>query len=310
MSSAYKHLFGPVPSRRFGRSLGIDLVPLKTCSIDCIYCQVGKTTNKTIERLEYVPTQDVLAEIQDWLQRDGNADVMTLSGSGEPTLHSGAGEIIRYVRSHTSLPMVVLTNGTLLYRQDVRDDLHEASIVKATMSSWDQVSFEKMHRPHPDLTFERLIEGEQHFRQEFNGQLWLEVFVVDGLNDDNDSICKIRDVIEKINPDKIHINTSVRPPSDASVKAVSNERLKEIANLLGPEAEVTASFRKAGSAAQSVTQEQLLDMLKRRPCTAEQIADVFNIHINEVAKLLGGLDRQNFLSRTEQSGQTYYSAGG
>ena len=148
----YRYLFGPVPSRRFGRSLGIDLTPHKTCSLDCVFCQLGRTPKKTLERKVYVSTTDVIDEIDVWMQTDGNADYLTLSGSGEPTLHAEFGRILAHLRNQP-IPSVLLTNGTLLNLPEVRDAAALAGVVKVSLSAWDQKSFEWVNRPHPQLEF-------------------------------------------------------------------------------------------------------------------------------------------------------------
>ena len=150
----YKYLFGPVPSRRLGRSLGVDLTPHKTCSLDCVFCQLGRTTEKTIARQEYVPTDKVLAELAEWLDRDGQADYITLSGSGEPTLHSGFGKVLEFIRSKSVIPAVLLTNGTMLQLPEVREAAACANVVKISLSAWNQASYEWVNRPHNQLRFE------------------------------------------------------------------------------------------------------------------------------------------------------------
>ncbi|MDY7035834.1 MAG: radical SAM protein, partial [Thermodesulfobacteriota bacterium] len=172
----YRYLFGPVPSRRFGRSLGVDLNPYKTCSLDCVFCQLGRTTKKTITRREYVPTESVLSELHEWLNEDGRADYITLSGSGEPTLHSRFGDVLQFIRSQSTIPAVLLTNGTMLNLQEVREAAACADVVKTSLSAWDQPSYIWMNRPYPQLRFDHLIEGQKAFRAQFNGQLWVEVF--------------------------------------------------------------------------------------------------------------------------------------
>ena len=178
----YHYLFGPVPSRRFGRSLGVDLTPRKTCTLDCVFCQLGRTTDKTMTRKEYVPVDAVLAELAAWIKENGKADYITLSGSGEPTLHSGFGEVLQFIRSHSSIPAVLLTNGTLLHLPEVQEAACHAHIVKVSLSAWDQASFGWVNRPHPELSFHQVVEGQKAFRARFKGQLWLEVFLVAGMN--------------------------------------------------------------------------------------------------------------------------------
>ena len=153
--TTYRHVFGPVPSRRFGRSLGVDLTPLKTCSFNCVFCQLGPTPRTTLERREYVPVQSVKNEILRWRDAGGTADYATLSGSGEPTLHSGFGEVLRFLKAELPCSAVLLTNGSLLHLPEVRAAAAEADVAKLSLSAWDDDSFRQINRPHPDLDFHR-----------------------------------------------------------------------------------------------------------------------------------------------------------
>ena len=200
----YKYLFGPVPSRRFKRSLGVDLNPYKTCNLDCVFCQLGITTEKTVTRQEYVPADEVLAELEEWLKRDGRADYITLSGSGEPTLHSRFGEVLAFICSKSTIPAVLLTNGTMLYLKEVRDAASLANVVKVSLSAWNQASYGWVNRPHPQLRFDHLIEGQKAFRAQFNGQLWMEIFLIGGINSTAANVRKIAALAEGIGPDRIH----------------------------------------------------------------------------------------------------------
>jgi wyosine [tRNA(Phe)-imidazoG37] synthetase (radical SAM superfamily) len=182
MQEKYHYLFGPVPSRRFGRSLGIDLTPYKTCSLDCVFCQLGRTTDNTVIREEYVPVDAVLAELDEWLKTDGKTDYITLSGSGEPTLHSRFGEVLDFIRAHSAIPSVLLTNGTMLCLPEVRSAASRANAVKVSLSAWNQASYECVNRPHPQLRFDQLIEGQKALRSQFKGELWMEVFMTERKN--------------------------------------------------------------------------------------------------------------------------------
>ncbi|MEA2040300.1 MAG: radical SAM protein [Thermodesulfobacteriota bacterium] len=303
----YKYLFGPVPSRRFGRSLGVDLSPYKTCSMDCVFCQLGRTTVKTVNRQEYVPTDMVLSELGEWLKKDGRADYITLSGSGEPTLHSRFGEVLEFVRKNSEIPAVLLTNGTMLYLQEVRDAASLANVVKVSLSAWDQASYGWVNRPHPQLRFDQLIEGQKAFRSQFKGQLWMEVFLVGGMNSFPDDVCKIAAFAKEIGPDRIQINTAVRPPAEDFAAALSRERMEELTNLFHPKAEVIAEFRAKHADHIQVNQEMIFSMLQRRPCTADQVADVFGMHLNEVSKYLGKLMRTEQIRMERKNTIVYYA---
>ncbi len=241
MSRIYKHLFGPVPSRRLGKSLGVDLVPHKLCPIDCVYCEVGPTTQKTIERREYVPVEEVLEEVRAKLAENVPIDIITLSGSGEPTLHSGVGRVIRGIKEMTRLPVAVLTNGNLLYDPQVRRDILPADLVLPSLDAGDAETYARINRPCEQATFERLIAGLKAFRAEYPGRIRLEVFFVAGINDTADQARKIRSLIDQIKPDQIDVNSIARPPAEPDARAVPFERLGELAAILGDKAEVIAS---------------------------------------------------------------------
>jgi len=306
MEKKYNYLFGPVPSRRFGRSLGVDLTPYKTCSMDCIFCQLGRTTEKTVARKEYVPTDIVLSELKDWLNKDGRADYITLSGSGEPTLHSRFGEVLEFIRSNSKIPAVLLSNGTMLNLPEVRDAAACANIVKVSLSSWDQVSYEWVNRPHPQLRFDHLIKGQKDFRAQFKGQVWMEIFLIAGTNSTPANVRKIADLAKEIGPDRIQLNTAVRPPSEDYATPLSEKRMEALTDLFHPTAEIIAEFKAKHANHVQANQEMIFSMLQRRPCTADQIADVFDMHLNEVSKYLGKLIRTGQIRSELKKRAVYY----
>ncbi len=272
-SSPFRYLFGPVPSRRFGRSLGVDLTPMKTCSLDCIFCQLGHTPKTTITRREYVPTEEVIAELRRWQQDGGQTDFITLSGSGEPTLHSRIGEVLRYIQQQMSFPSVLLSNGTLFGQPEVREAAQAADIVKLSLSAWDNESFGQVNRPHEGIDLEEMIEGMRTFRKAYTGKIWLEVFLIPGLNN---SLRDIEQIVQKaklIAPDAIHLNTAVRPPADASVQPMTQEAMEAIVPQFQPPATIIAGFPKHSGIQIEANEDRILNMLRRRPCTARQIAD-------------------------------------
>ncbi len=304
----YKYLFGPVPSRRFGRSLGVDLNPYKTCSLDCVFCQLGRTTQKTVTRQEYVPTDMVLSELKDWLKTDGRADYITLSGSGEPTLHSGFGKILEFICSKSTIPAALLTNGTMLDFQEVRDAASLANVVKLSLSAWDQASYGWVNRPHPQLLFDHLVEGQKAFRAQFKGQVWMEVFLMAGINSMPADVSKIAALAKEIAPDRIQLNTAVRPPAEDFATALSRERMEALTHLFYPTAEVIAEFSAKHANHIQTNQETIFSMLQRRPCTADQIAEIFGMHLNEVSKYLGNLMRTNQIRTERKNLAVYYAA--
>ena len=308
MEKKYRYLFGPVPSRRFGRSLGVDLTPYKTCSLDCIFCQLGRTTKKTVARKEYVPTDIVLSELKEWLNEDGEADYITLSGSGEPTLHSCFGEVLEFIRANSKIPAVLLSNGTMLHLPEVRDAANCANIVKCSLSAWNQASYEWVNRPHPQLRFDRLIKGQKDFREQFKGQLWMEIFLIAGINSIPANVQEIADLAKEIGPDRIQLNTAIRPPAEDYATALSEKRMESLTGLFYPSAEIIAEFKAKYSNHVRANQETILSMLQRRPCTADQISDVFDMHLNEVSKYLGKLIRTGQIHSDLKKRDVYYSA--
>jgi wyosine [tRNA(Phe)-imidazoG37] synthetase (radical SAM superfamily) len=303
----YRYLFGPVPSRRFGRSLGIDLTPHKTCSLDCVFCQLGRTPAKTLERKVYVPTADVIDEIDHWLQTDGNADYLTLSGSGEPTLHAEFGRVLAHLRRQP-IPSVLLTNGTLLDRPEVREAAALARVVKVSLSAWNQKSFEWVNRPHRQLEFTALVDGMKAFRKGFDGQLWLEVFLLSGINAMARDVQEIARLSRVLKPDRIHLNTTARPPAEDFAAAVPMARLEELAGLFDPPARIAAAFNGNRSKTIKANEATILAMLKRRPCTIKQIEAAFGLHINEVSKYLGALMEKKQVRADRKNNEVYYTA--
>ncbi|RLB82665.1 MAG: radical SAM protein [Deltaproteobacteria bacterium] len=308
MPRKYRYIFGPVPSRRFGRSLGVDLLPLKTCSLDCVFCQLGRTREKSIERKEYVSTQEVIHELRQWLESGVETDVITLSGSGEPTLHSRFGEVLEYIRSNSSTPLVLLTNGTMLHLPEVRKSAALASIVKVSLSAWDQASYGWVNRPHDKLAFDKLVEGEVRFREEFEGQLFLEVFLVKGINSLPDDVKKIAAFARQIRPDRVQLNTAVRPPAESFVEPLSRQELEDLARLFDPPAEIIAEFGGKRAHYMKANEEAILSMLRRRPCTAEEISEVFDMNLNEVSKYLTKLLNEGLIKPERRELLVYYRA--
>jgi len=316
-----KYLYGPVPSRRLGLSLGVDIVPVKVCTLDCIYCQVGRTTEKTIERKDYIPIEEVLAELQERLDQGLKADYITISGSGEPTLNSRLGELIDAIKKLTDIPVAILTNGTLLYRQDVRANCAKADIVLPSLDAGDEQAFQRVNRPHKDISIEKLISGLCAFRDEFAGQIWLEIFFVEGVNTDIEQIAKINDAIGRIRPDKVQLNTAVRPTAEPNVKAMDVKKLQAIADQLGEKCEIVADFlpchqgkhveRKVDPSSAGVLlrrMEDVLSMLKRRPCSLQNICSGLGISRAEAIKYISHLQQLGVIYSEEKDGIVFFMA--
>jgi len=302
----YKYRFGSVPSRRLGRSLGVDLTPFKTCTLDCIFCQLGPTTNTTISRAEYAPVWHVESELDAWIKNGGTADHITLAGSGEPTLHSRFGDVLRFARDRSAIPTALLSNGTLFWMPEVREAAKQAHIVKLSLSAWDQFSFVRINRPDPKLKFECVVEGQRAFRDQFPGKLWIEVFLIDGMNTTLPDVEKIAALVKTIGPDEIQLNTAVRPPSEEGVFAVPRSVMESLAGMFTPAAKVIAEFPSEGTADMEANEETILAMLKRRPCTSQQIAAAFGMHPNEVSKYVGRLARMDKIRAQGTGPEAYY----
>jgi wyosine [tRNA(Phe)-imidazoG37] synthetase (radical SAM superfamily) len=303
-----KYLYGPVPSRRLGRSLGIDIVPFKLCTLDCVYCQLGRTTKRTLQRKDYVPVEAVLAELKGRLAEGLEADFITISGSGEPTLNSRLGELIEGIKKITDIPVAILTNGTLLYRQDVRADCAKADVVLPSLDAGDEQTFQRINRPHSGLSIEKLISGLCAFRKQFTGRIWLEVFLIEGFNTDNEQIAKIKDAIDRICPDKVQLNTAVRPTAESDIKSLNTEKLRAIAEKLGEKCEVIADFSPARHDWHIESKaEDVLSMLKRRPCSLSDISSSLGMSRNEALKYITYFLQQGVIDSQKKDGVTFFS---
>lgn len=305
-----RYTYGPVPSRRLGLSLGVDIVPAKICTLDCIYCQVGRTTEKSTVRRDFLDIEAVLAELQERVRRGLRADYVTIGGSGEPTLHSRLGELIDRIRQLTDIPVAVLTNGTLFHREDVRAECARADVVLPSLDAADEAVFEAMNRPACDISTEKLVSGLARFRDEFAGQIWLEVFLVPGLNTGSEQVEGIKEHIRRIRPDKVHLNTAVRPPAEAYVQPVPPEVLAAVAGQIGGNCEVIGG-PPPGHSDPDVerTTGDVLSMLKRRPCSLADLCAGLGIGRNEAIKHVVHLEGQGLITSQQQGGTTYYVAG-
>jgi wyosine [tRNA(Phe)-imidazoG37] synthetase (radical SAM superfamily) len=306
-----RYIYGPVPSRRLGRSLGIDLVPFKTCTYDCIYCQLGRTTDRTLERKEYVPVDAVLDELGRKLA-DGDApDYISLAGSGEPTLHDGLGRLVSGIKSMTKIPVAAITNGSLLWDREVAEPLMSADLVVPSLDAGDAAMFERINRPHPGIDFDRMVRGLVGFRQKYRGRIWLEVMLLDGLNDSEPAVRKIAELAGRIRPDRVQLNTAVRPPAEGEVRPVPFCRVQELTNLFSGPAEIIAyePGKSAKGGSENGNQgEKILAMLKRRPCTAEDVAKGLGIHRLAALKELEALAKKGEARKVETGGRWFYVA--
>jgi wyosine [tRNA(Phe)-imidazoG37] synthetase (radical SAM superfamily) len=305
----FKYVYGPVPSRRLGRSLGVDLVPFKTCTYDCVYCQLGRTTDQTTRRIEYVATDRVLAELKAKLETAPPPDYVGLAGSGEPTLHARIGEVIAGIKRLTRTPVAVLTNGSLLWDGDVRQALMEADLVMPSLDAGDEAVFQQVNRPHRQIAFEAMVEGLAAFTARFPRLVWLEVLLVDGITGTERHVEKIAALTRRIQPGRVQLNTVTRPPAEGFARAVSRERLSRLAQCFSGPVELISDAGSESPPSHSpyaVTDADILDLLARRPCTAGGVAAGLRLHIQEAAKRLESLVKAGAVAVLEKDGETFY----
>ena len=301
------YIFGPVPSRRLGFSLGVDLVPFKVCSLDCVYCQLGKTTRKTVARKEYVPSAKILSELEKVLKGSKTIDYITLSGSGEPTLNSMTGKIIRGIKKMTAIPVAVLTNATLLTDDILRKELLPADLVVPSLDGATQDAFEKVNRPCASLKIGEIIKGIIDFKKISKGKMWLEIMLVKDINESEDELNALKSAVERIKPDKIQLNTPVRPPCELWVKTLSASKLIKIKKFFGNKCEIIADFNRKGHKAYlKDVEEEILTLLSRRPATCKDMSSSLGLHINEIIKYVDELERQKKISLKIYQGKRYF----
>ena len=299
------YLFGPVPSRRLGRSLGVDLIPFKTCTYDCIYCQLGRTTCRTSERKEWVPLEPIVAELREKLAT--KPDYITLGGSGEPTLYSKLDVLIDAIKAITDVPIAVLTNGSLLWDPDVRTQLAKADLVVPSLDAGSDYLFQQVNRPVETVQFEPMVQGLVDFRKEFSGEMWLEILLVDGLTATKPAVADLVKWAARISPDRVQLNTVTRPPADPSAAGISRESLAQFAAMFSPRAEVIADFRGVHEQSDfAAGRECVLDLLRRRPCSVDDIADGLRMHRNEVVKYVEELAAENKVEVVEVGEKRHY----
>lgn len=305
--TSYKHLYGPVPSRRLGRSLGIDMVPAKMCCYDCPYCQLGPTTEHTTHRSECIDVDEVLAELERWLQDGGTADYLTFAGCGEPTLNLNLGEAIARAKQMTEIPTCVLTNGALLWKQGVRDSAMQADLIIPSLDAGTETAFQRVNRPADRLSLSQVIEGLRATTAAFHGEVWLEVMLVAGINDSDEELAALGEAVRLVAPDQVQINTVVRPPGTETVERVDNATLVRARVILGATATVISSAWEHGQPDGAEHDEQeVLALVSYRPCTMQDVAKGLSMHPNEAIKHLQHLTATGRLRPEERYGQRFF----
>lgn len=311
---AYQHLFGPVPSRRLGMSLGVDLVPHKVCTLNCVYCECGKTTNLTVKRDVYVPLEGVLQELDDYFKHNPVPDYITFSGAGEPTLNSVIGEVLDYLKGHwPTVPVALLTNGSLLSDPQLRQEVMRVDLILPSLDAGLDDAFRKIDRPLKTMDIESYIQGLVDFRNEFTGKIWLEVFIIPGLNDDAENLDALKSGLQRINPDRIQLNTLDRPGTEGDIRPANSAELQQILDYWQLEnAEIIAKVpdRKSIQSYREDVEGAILETISRRPCTLDDLSRILGVHINEINKYLGVLDEENKLIAVRQERGVFYQLKG
>ncbi len=304
-----KCLFGPVPSRRLGFSLGIDLIPFKTCTYDCIYCELGHTTHLKFEPAVYVSAKEIKAELDTFFaNHHPPVDFITLGGSGEPTLNANLAQIVEIIKNLNKAPLAVLTNGSLLWREEIVNALLKADVVLPSLDAVFTKTWKKINRPHPLLKLETIIDGLKRFRGEYKGQIWLEILFVKGVNDTAVEIEALHKLLEEISPERIQLNTVVRPPAERGVEPLTKKDLEKIKEKLGPKAEIVVDFKRPIEERAELLnlREEIIALLSRRPCVLKDIAHALGVHINTVIKMMDGLQKENLVDTYLHNGKRYY----
>jgi wyosine [tRNA(Phe)-imidazoG37] synthetase (radical SAM superfamily) len=308
-------IYGPVPSRRFGLSLGVDVVPLKACSHDCIYCQVGPTDELTAEPRELYPVDEILADVAEALEGGPRPDVVTLAGSGEPTLYSGLGALIDGLHALADIPVLLITNGSLLWRAEVADAAMKADILAPSLDAGDAAMFERVNRPAPGITFERFVDGLRDVTQRYGGEVRLEVMLVRGVNDGDESLRAINEILKTLRFDRLDLNTPVRPPMpERGALPCDDEVLARAVALFGPKAAAIGKFTPRDAAPRDAKRafsdfdKDIRETLQRRPCTADDLAASLRADPRAVAESLARLVGAGLAEIRQGETGAYYAA--
>ncbi|NMD12569.1 MAG: radical SAM protein [Candidatus Cloacimonetes bacterium] len=310
----YKHLFGPVLSRRLGHSLGVDVVPYKYCPLNCVYCEVQRTTQLTLQREEFFPLEEIISELDEFLKEQPPLDYITFSGAGEPTLYSRIGELIAYIKDrYPQYKLALLTNGMLLDRDDLRRDILPCDLILPSLDACSEPVFERINRPHPELSVTKLIESLVTLRKEYKGQIWLEVFIIAGVNDTQEELDCLCRAITGIKPDRVQINSLDRPAAEEWVQTADSKTLDRVSKYfkkhLQMPVEIIAKvhLEDLGLELPQELVSNLEALLSRRPCTAEELSHSLGMHINEISKTLRQLNMDNKLDISREERGVFYA---
>lgn len=305
------HVYGPVPSRRLGRSLGVDLIPPKTCNYSCIYCQLGRTLQFSNRRQSFYPKKIILQEILNKVDKIGPEAIsyITFVGQGEPTLSADLGWLIQNVKQKFPLQVAVITNGALLYDKSVQNDLLEADVILPSLDAATEHVFRKINRPHPELDFERVLQGMIDFRSHYQGKIWLEIMVVPGVNDGSKEVERFKTLLHRINPDRVYLNGAIRPPAESWVKIPTKKEIKAFANQLGETFDIVCHEEGqfvVGSRDTEALLHELTEIIKRHPMREVQVLEtLLHANINNAMDIIKNLIASEEIVRIEYDSCIY-----
>lgn len=296
----YKYLFGPVPSRRLGVSLGIDLVEKKTCNLNCVYCECGEAPAMPSDRKEFVNIDAVILELKDYLKKGVHLDYITFSGYGEPTLNSSLGRLVREIKEITDSKICLITNSTTLVNKDIYPELLDIDLIMPSLDAVLEASFLKIDRPHSSIKLEEVINALIDFSKVYKGKIWLEIFMLQGVNDTEEELEKFMEIIKKIGVDKVQLNSLDRPAPVKWVKAMTMERLEEVKKLFIENSINTEIIKKYKSRLDyknfnSDYEKLILNMLEKRPCTLEDLKEIIKVKEDVLGNYLDILSKEKFI---------------
>lgn len=303
-----KFVFGPVPSRRLGFSLGVDTITPKHCTFDCIYCQIGKTTCQEVTRRRFFDPDVIVEQVIEGAKKAIQTDTITFSGSGEPTLNADLGFMIQKIKDQINLPIAVITNGSLLFEAEVRNDLLGADIILPSLDAASDDIFKRINRPHDDLELDLIIQGLRQFRKEYRGQIWLEIMLIKDINDDRKELIKLKKTVEFLAVDKIQLNTVIRPPLEKKTGRLSRNELEYAASVLGSRCEVICTFKKTNTRIENEDYWTglVLETIKRRPLSLDDIVKITGVSLLEVKFYLRKLEDVGHIKSYSSCDEIFY----
>ncbi len=306
----YKYLFGPVPSRRLGISLGVDLIPYKTCDLDCLYCESGATTDHTVKRAEYYPLSEIKEELRHYLSGSPKLDYITFSGAGEPTLYSRMGELITFIKQEfPAYQIALITNTTLFHDPEVRKEVEEVDLIVPSFDAADQKTFEKINRPVKELKIEEILGGFLTFTETFKGKIWAEIFIVQGVNDKLEVLENLKEWMDKFNPEKIQINSLDRPGTVEGLEKADMDTLLRVKTVMGEKAEIVVrrETRLEMDAFDGNVEDTITKTLRIRPMTIKDLSSATGLHELEIGKYLGILEEEEKITVKITGGHLFYT---